>query len=92
MSDALGLSLPINFTHRDFLFPIIDSELGMIVLSYGVIIDKIAKEDFRILSPLKKRSINGEVRLKSKGLVQLFFSLALWPRESRPMDEKQQNV
>lgn len=46
MSDALGLSLPVNFTHRDFLYPLIDSELGMLVLSYGVIIDKIDKEDF----------------------------------------------
>ena len=46
MQEALGLSLPINFTHRDFLFPLIDSELGMLVLDYGVIIDKLTKEDF----------------------------------------------
>lgn len=55
MSDALGLSLPINFTHRDFLYPLIDSELGMIVLSYGVIIDKIAKEDFPDLITFEER-------------------------------------
>lgn len=46
MKEALGLSLQINFTHRDFLFPLIDSELGMIVLDYGIIIDKLTKEDF----------------------------------------------
>lgn len=46
MKEALGLSVPINFTHRDFLFPLIDSELGMIVLDYGIIIDKLTKKDF----------------------------------------------
>ena len=46
MQKALGLSLPINVTHRDFLFPLIDSELGMLVLNYGIIIDKLTKEDF----------------------------------------------
>lgn len=46
MKEALGLSLPINYTHRDFLLPLIDSELGMIVLNYGIIIDKLTKEDF----------------------------------------------
>ena len=46
MKEALGVSLQINFTHRDFLFPLIDSELGMLVLDYGIIKDKLTKEDF----------------------------------------------
>ena len=55
MREALGLSLPINFTHRDFLFPLIDSELGMLVLNYGIIIDKLSKEDFPDLLTFEQR-------------------------------------
>ncbi|MGB1051345.1 MAG: hypothetical protein ACPGYF_05225 [Chitinophagales bacterium] len=55
MQKALGLSLPINITHRDFLFPLIDSELGMIVLDYGIIIDKFTKENFPNLQTFEQK-------------------------------------
>ena len=48
---------------------------------------KSLKRTFPISSPLKKGSINGEVRLKSRAFALFFLSLALWLK-SRPYGRK----
>ena len=46
MKGALGLTLQVNATHRKYIYPLIENDLGMIVMYKGVILDKINLEDF----------------------------------------------
>ena len=46
MKGALGLTLQVNATHREYIYPLIENDLGMIVMYKGVILDKINLEDF----------------------------------------------
>lgn len=46
MKGALGLTLQVNATHRKYIYPLIENELGMIVMYKGVILDKMNLEDF----------------------------------------------
>lgn len=45
MKGALGLTLQVNATHRKYIYPLIENDLGMIVMYKGVILDKINLED-----------------------------------------------
>ena len=46
MGGALGLSLQVNATNRDYLYPLTQGELGMIVMYKGIILGKLTLEDF----------------------------------------------
>ena len=58
MKGALGLTLQVNATDRKYIYPLIESELGMIVMYKGVILDKIILEDLpKDLPSLIKKAV-----------------------------------